>query len=121
MVTVPVPPVDVGGGFIPDVVVDLGVVVVVPSLSCGVVSVSVVVVVVVVVVLVIVIFLSLSVPVQLYSTPVFRIKGYGYFLTCPNQNLYHKHFHWRTCVRSVSLFRRLPVVLHASERGSSHK
>ena len=89
MVTVPVPPVD-GGGFVSGVVVVvLGVVVVplFPGVVVG--SPSSVVVVVVVVVVVIVTFRSLSVAVQLYSTPVFRIKGSGYFLTCLNQNL-----HW---------------------------
>ena len=87
MVTVPVPPVD-GGGFISGVVVVVplfpAVVVVVPLFPA-------VVVVGVVVVVVIVTFRSLSVAVQLYSTPVFRIKGSGYFLTCSNQNLYYKH------------------------------
>ena len=100
MVTVPVPPVD-GGGFI-SAVVDLGVVVVVPLFPAVVVVVPLfpaVVVVVplfpafvvvgVVVVVVIVTFRSLSVAVQLYSTPVFRIKGSGYFLACANQNLFH--------------------------------
>lgn len=109
MVTVPVPPPVDGGGAVSGVVV-LGVVLVLPSFPGVVVAPpspvvvtspsSVVVEEVAVVVVDIVTFRSLSVAVQLYSTPVFRIKGSGYFLACANQNL----FHWINPKSRTNLF-----------------
>ena len=84
MVTV-VPPDDVGG-FVSGVVVDVVGVVVPLFPGVGVVMLPPSTVVEeALVVVVIVTFPSLAIAVQVYSTPVFRIKGSGYFLTCSDE------------------------------------